>query len=77
MKNKSSYDFKYNLLLALLSGIILGFSFPPFQFGIIAIIGFVPLFILFESIDTFKKAFRYAYLTFFVFNFNLVLGYFL
>jgi len=68
MKQKSSYDIKNNLMLALLSGIILGFSFPPFQFGIIAIIGFVPVFILFESIDTYKKAFRYSYFAFFVFN---------
>lgn len=61
-------EVRYNLLISFLSGIILGFSFPPFQFGIIACLGFIPLFILFENLHGYGKIFKYTYFTFVIFN---------
>lgn len=50
------------------SGLLLGLSFPPIPTGVLAFVAFVPLFFLFESIQSYGRAFRYAYVTFFVFN---------
>lgn len=55
--------------LAIVSGIMLGISFPPFESGVPALFAFVPFFLLFESIEEFGSGIRYAYLTFLVFNF--------
>jgi len=57
-----------NLSLSLFSGILLGFSFPPFKLGILACFGFVPFFILLDRIEKYGRALRYSYLTFFIFN---------
>ena len=57
-----------DLTLALMSGLLLGLSFPPIPTGVLAFVAFVPFFILFESIESYGRAFRYAYVTFFVFN---------
>ena len=54
--------------LAIFSGILFGFSFPPMPTGILAAVAFVPFFILFESIEEYGEAVRYSYLTFLVFN---------
>jgi len=62
------FENRYNVLLLILSGVILGFSFPPFKFGIISIIGLVPLLYVIDGLSSFKKVFKYSYLTFFVFN---------
>ncbi|HZY10782.1 MAG TPA: apolipoprotein N-acyltransferase, partial [Bacteroidota bacterium] len=59
---------QFKLSLAIVSGLLLGFSFPPVPIGVFALFAFVPFFILFESIESHKEAFRYSYLTFFVFN---------
>jgi len=56
------------VLLAVLSGVLLGFSYPPIPSGILAMVAFVPLFLVLGSIDEYRQAFRYSYLTFFVFN---------
>ncbi len=58
----------YRLFLATLSGVFLGAAFPPIPTGITAAFAFVPFFLLYESIDDYGKAFRYSYVTFFVFN---------
>lgn len=58
----------YRLLLASLSGVLLGAAFPPIPTGITAAFAFVPFFLLFESIDEYGTAFRYCYVTFFIFN---------
>jgi apolipoprotein N-acyltransferase len=50
------------LFLTILSGVLLGFSFPPSPIGVFAVIAFVPLFIVFESIDGYGQAFRFFYL---------------
>lgn len=54
--------------LAVATGILLGLSYPPIPFGWLAFIAFVPLLKLFESIDSYAKALRYGYLTFFLLN---------
>jgi apolipoprotein N-acyltransferase len=56
------------VILASVSAIILGFSFPPFPLGIIACFGFVPFFLLVEKIDSFTRFFRYSYCLFFLFT---------
>ncbi|HQJ75418.1 MAG TPA: apolipoprotein N-acyltransferase [Bacteroidota bacterium] len=68
MKTNRMFENRYNVLLLILSGVILGFSFPPFKFGIISIIGLVPLLYVIDGLSSFKKVFKYSYLTFFVFN---------
>jgi len=55
-------------LLAMLSGLMLGCSFPPIPLGILATLAFVPFFIVLESIEKYGDAFRISYLTFLVFN---------
>ena len=59
---------KNNLFLAVISGIFLGIAFPPVPTGITALFGFVPFFLLFGSIENYGTAFRYSYLTFFIFG---------
>jgi apolipoprotein N-acyltransferase len=51
-----------------LSGVMLGLAFPPFTTGVLAAFAFIPLFIVFEEIQSLGKAFRYSYLTFSIFN---------
>ena len=46
---------KNNLLLSLLSGLLLGLSFPPFHFGFLAWIFLVPLLIIFYQKNEFKE----------------------
>ncbi|MBU1298274.1 MAG: apolipoprotein N-acyltransferase [Bacteroidetes bacterium] len=57
---------KFSLLI--LSGVLFGLSFPPFQTGFLAAFAFVPFFLVFSDVESYGKALRYSYLTFFVFN---------
>ncbi len=59
---------RFFIILSLSSAILLGISFPPFQFGVIACVAFVPFLILADSIESYGRFFRYAYFTFFVFS---------
>lgn len=56
-----------DLSLALLSGLLLGLSFPPVPTGILAGVALVPFFLLLEE-GGYAKAFRLSYVTFFVLN---------
>jgi apolipoprotein N-acyltransferase len=56
------------LLLALLSGALLGIAFPPLHSGVLAAIALVPFFFCFEGVGDYPKALRLSYVTFFVFN---------
>jgi apolipoprotein N-acyltransferase len=51
-----------------LGGVMLGASFPPLPFGVLAIIAFVPLFLILEETEGYWRSIRYAYGFFFVFN---------
>ncbi len=66
MQIKKNKLIKFSLLI--LSGILFGLSFPPFQTGFLASFAFVPFFLVFSDVENYGKAFRYSYLSFFVFN---------
>lgn len=55
-------------LLLLLSGILLGIAFPPFPFGVLAFVGFLPLLIVLESASGIGQTFRWSYIAFWVFH---------
>jgi apolipoprotein N-acyltransferase len=61
-------DRKVKIFLAILTGVMLGLSYPPVPTGVLAAFAFVPFFLLFSSIETYKQAVRYSYLTFFIVN---------
>lgn len=54
--------------LLLLSGILLGIAFPPFPFGILAFVGFLPLLIALESASGIGQTFRWSYIAFWAFH---------
>ncbi len=56
------------LFLAVLSGAMLGFSFPPFELGILACFALVPLLASFHGITRIKRALWYVYVAMFVFH---------
>lgn len=58
-----------NIILSSLSGIMLGFSFPPFEYGILSAFAFIPLFFLLSNVEEYGRSIRYSYLSFFIFNF--------
>jgi apolipoprotein N-acyltransferase len=64
-----------NAILACAAGILLGLSFPlpkemsaTIPFDVLAFVGFVPLLLLFDRVDSVWQSIRYAYLAFFVLN---------
>lgn len=59
---------KKNNSLAILSGILIGISFPPIPLPILIFFSFVPFFFLLEIKNTLGEINRISYLTFFVFN---------
>jgi apolipoprotein N-acyltransferase len=59
---------RIRILLCVLSGAMLGFSFPPSTLGILACFGLVPLLIVLADIEEIGRALRYSYVTFFVFH---------
>lgn len=56
------------ILLCILSGALLGASFPPSPAGILACFGLIPLLIVLADFDRPKGSFRYIYLAMFVFH---------
>jgi apolipoprotein N-acyltransferase len=54
--------------LALLSGMMLGFSFPPFRLGILACFGIVPLLIALSRADRLRSALGVTYVAMLVFH---------
>ncbi len=68
MEINATPSVKSKVSLAMLSGILLGLSFPPFETGVFAAVAFVPFFILFDYIEGYRESLVYSYITFFVFN---------
>ncbi len=64
--SRSSNRWRYSL--ALLSGLMLGFSFPPSQLGVLACLGLVPLLIVLGDLESPRGSFRYIYLSMLVFH---------
>ncbi|MBI4428060.1 MAG: apolipoprotein N-acyltransferase [Ignavibacteriales bacterium] len=59
---------RFNLFLALGSGLLLGCAFPPSPLYTLAYVAFIPYFILFERISTYRQLIRYSYVFLFVFH---------
>jgi apolipoprotein N-acyltransferase len=62
-----SFSTKTNLILVIATALLLGASYPPFETGVFAAVGFVPFLLLIERIDSYGRFFRYSYATFFLF----------
>jgi apolipoprotein N-acyltransferase len=58
----------HRLFMAVLSGAMLGFSFPPSPFYSLAYVGLVPFFLLVETLDGVWRILRYSYLMLLVFH---------
>ena len=58
----------HRLLLAMLSGVLLGSSFPPFHLGFLAAFGVVPLLLAVRGLPGIRVPLRYVYLAMLVFH---------
>lgn len=58
---------KHRYLLAALSGLMLGFSFPPLHLGAMAFVGFVPLLLALDGVVGKLRVLRVLYVAFFCF----------
>jgi apolipoprotein N-acyltransferase len=57
-----------NVGLAVASGILLGFSFPPSPFYSLAYVAFIPMFFLFAKLESFYQTAKYSYLFLLIFH---------
>ena len=57
-----------NVGLAVASGILLGFSFPPSPFYTLAYVAFIPMFFLFAKLESFYQTAKYSYLFLLIFH---------
>ena len=58
----------YRVRLCLLSGAMLGFSFPPFHLGLLACFGLVPLLMVLTEIEDVRASLKYSYIALLVFH---------
>jgi apolipoprotein N-acyltransferase len=58
----------FRMILAIMSGVFLGLSFPPSPFYSLAYVAFIPLFYLFIKLESYKQIALYSYLSLFVFH---------
>jgi apolipoprotein N-acyltransferase len=56
------------IFLSVLSGVMLGFSFPPSPFGVLACFGLVPFLIVLADCERIGASLKYSYLAFLVFH---------
>jgi len=54
------------LFFALISGVALGISFPPFPLGVVACFALIPLLLIFEFTNGYARPLRFTYVTFFI-----------
>jgi apolipoprotein N-acyltransferase len=59
---------RIRVLLSVLSGAMLGFSFPPSPLGVLACFGLVPLLIVLADLDAIGRQLRYGYVAMLVFH---------
>ena len=57
-----------SLILPVFSGLLLGFSFPPFHFGSLAFVGFVPLIFAVDKAQNYREVLKLSYFAFLIFN---------
>ena len=65
--SKLPINYKKILKITLLSfsGILLGFSFPPFDTGFLAAVAFIPFLLAISDVENYGQVFRYSYFIFF------------
>lgn len=68
IKIENKRDFFINLILAVLSGLLLGLSFPPLKLGFLAYIALVPLLILVNRVKNYLQLLRFSYLGLLIFH---------
>lgn len=56
------------VMLAVLTGVLLGFAFPPFEFGVLACVGLVPLLVVLDDMKSIPQALRFTYLAMLIFH---------
>jgi apolipoprotein N-acyltransferase len=66
--SKAKTGVRFQVLLAVTSGILLGFSFPPSPLYSLAYIAFIPLFVLVERLKSYRQLFSSSYVFLFVFH---------
>ncbi len=57
---------RYLLFLSFISGFMLSFSFPPWELGVLACFGLIPLLLVFELTDGYSRPLRFTYVVFFI-----------
>ncbi|OYV86027.1 MAG: apolipoprotein N-acyltransferase [Ignavibacteriae bacterium 37-53-5] len=65
-KSHSFFDSK--LAMGIVSGLLLGFSFPPFHFGWLAFVALIPFLFAIDSATSYKEILKLSYFTFLIFN---------
>ena len=58
-----------NILLGLLSGIMIGISYPPIPLPYLAFVAFVPYFMVIQKREGLAEINKFTYFTAFIFNF--------
>ena len=66
--NQTPKQLWLNVGLAVASGILLGFSFPPSPFYSLAYVAFIPMFFLFARLESFYQIVKYSYLFLLIFH---------
>ena len=62
MNDRTGMSRRVRLTLAIVSGLMLGVSFPPCHTGILAAVAFVPFLIVLDSLDGYADSIRFSYL---------------
>ena len=65
---KPSDEYIGKISLCILSGVMLGFAFPPSHFGILACFGLIPLLVVLDDVNRIKSALGYVYVAMLVFH---------
>ncbi len=60
--------FNKSFVLSVFSGLLLGFSFPPFHFGWLVFVGFIPLIFVVEKAENYRQTLKLSYSAFLIFN---------
>ncbi|MEK6756755.1 MAG: apolipoprotein N-acyltransferase [Bacteroidota bacterium] len=68
LKRLPDTSLRHRLALAILSGAMLGFAFPPSPFYSLAYVGLVPFFLLVEMLEGTWRILRYSYLVMLIFH---------
>ncbi|MEX0602583.1 MAG: hypothetical protein WD295_04525, partial [Bacteroidota bacterium] len=59
---------RFNVAMAVASGVLLGAAFPPSPLYSLAYVAFIPFFVLFDRLERWGQVIRFSYLSLFAFN---------